>query len=106
MKQFDKIDTFASALTAAQHQPLHYAIRADIFGRGGFVTDKTGLKIFVFINTTIFAFTTFVTNTTLWGKVSKNIVKIFHLIFWMLQRAKYLLMLNYMYDLICQSPYR
>ena len=30
------------------------------FLEGGFFTDKTGLKIFVFINAMIFAFTTFV----------------------------------------------
>ena len=32
---------------------------------GGFFTDKTGLKIFVFINAMIFAFINFVTNTLL-----------------------------------------
>ena len=53
--------------------PMHYAIRADIFGRGGFVTDKTGLKIFVFINAMIFASTTFVTNTPLWAKNASKI---------------------------------
>ena len=52
---------------------MHYAIRADIFGRGGFVTDKTGLKIFVFINAMIFAFITFVTNTPLWGKNASKV---------------------------------
>ena len=36
--------------------------------KGVFFTDKTGLKIFVFINALIFAFITFVTNTPLWGK--------------------------------------
>ena len=30
-------------------------------GGGGVVTDKTGLKIYVFINAKIFAFMTFVT---------------------------------------------
>ena len=38
------------------------------FLEGGVFTDKTGLKIFVFINAMIFAFITFVTNTPLWAK--------------------------------------
>ena len=47
-----------------------------------FVTNITGLKIFVFIDDMIFAFTTFVTNTPLWGKKSeKNILQISHLFF-------------------------
>ena len=41
----------------------------------------------------IFAFTTFVKNTPLWIKTlrksEKNVFQIFHLIFWMLQAAKY-----------------
>ena len=37
---------------------------------GGGVTDKTGLKIFVFINAIISAFTTFVKNTPLYGKIA------------------------------------
>ena len=36
--------------------------------KGMFFTDKTGLKIFVFINAMIFAFITFVTCTPLYGK--------------------------------------
>ena len=46
--------------------------RADIF-EGGVFTDKTGLKIFVFINALIFAFTTFVKNTPLWGKNASKV---------------------------------
>ena len=38
-----------------------------------FVTYKMGLKIFVFIDDMIFAFTTFVTNTPLWGEKSEKI---------------------------------
>ena len=41
--------------------------------KGWFFRDKTGLKIFVFINAMKFAFTTFVTNTPLWGKKLRNI---------------------------------
>ena len=52
---------------------MHYAARADIFGRGFFFTDKTGLKIFVFINAMIFAFTTFVKNTPLYGKIASKV---------------------------------
>ena len=44
---------------------------------GGVVRDKTGLKIFVFINAMIFAFITFVTNTSLWGKTLLKSKKIF-----------------------------
>ena len=48
--------------------------------RGGVVTDKTGLRMFVFINAMIFAFRIFVTNTPLYGKnaseVWKNIFQI------------------------------
>ena len=47
------------------------------FWKGGFVTDKTGLKIFVFINAMIFAFTTFVTNTPLYGKIASKVWKIY-----------------------------
>ena len=38
--------------------------------KGEFFTDETGLKIFVFLNAIIFAFTitTIVKNTPLWGK--------------------------------------
>ena len=36
--------------------------------KGVVVTDKRGLKIFAFINAMIFAFITFVKNTSLWGK--------------------------------------
>ena len=61
----------------------------------GVVMGVTGLKIFVFINAMIFAFITFVTNTPLWGKTllksEKNILQISHLVFWMLQAAKYLI---------------
>ena len=43
----------------------------------------------------IFPFITFMTNTPLWGKTllksEKNILQISHLIFWMLQAAKYLI---------------
>ena len=35
---------------------------------GGVLTDKTGLKIFAFINAMIFAIKTFVKNTPLWAK--------------------------------------
>ena len=52
---------------------MHYAARADIIGRGGGFTDITGLKIFVFINAIIFAFTTFVTNTPLYGKIASEV---------------------------------
>ena len=41
--------------------------------KGGVVTDKTGLKIFVFINAMIFAFKTFVTNTPLWAKNASKV---------------------------------
>ena len=47
------------------------------FWKGGFVTDKTGLKIFVFINAMIFAFTTFVTNTPLYRKIASKVWKIY-----------------------------
>ena len=47
------------------------------FWKGGFVTDKTGLKIFVFINAMIFAFTTFVTNPPLYGKIASKVWKIY-----------------------------
>ena len=43
------------------------------FFEGGVFTDKTGLKIFVFINAMIFAFTTFVTNTPLYGKIASKV---------------------------------
>ena len=42
---------------------------------GGVFTDKTGLKIFVFLNAMIFAFTTFVKNTPLWGKNASKVGK-------------------------------
>ncbi len=45
------------------------------FWKGGIFTDKTGLKIFVFINAMIFAFITFVTNTPLWGKNASKVWK-------------------------------
>ena len=45
------------------------------FFEGGVFTDKTGLKIFVFINAMIFAFITFVTNTPLWGKNASKVWK-------------------------------
>ena len=58
------------------------------FWKGGFVTNKTGLKISVFVNAMIFAFTTFVTNTPLYGKIASKVWKIYfqiyHLIFCML----------------------
>ena len=58
------------------------------FWKGGFITNKTGLKISVFINAMIFAFTTFVTNTPLYGKIASKVWKIYfqiyHLIFCML----------------------
>ena len=73
------------------------------FWKGGFVTNKTGLKISVFINAMIFAFTTFVTNTPLYGKIASKVWKIYfqiyHLIFCMLQAAKYLIY-DYFYFLI------
>ena len=47
------------------------------FFEGGVFTDKTGLKIFVFINAMIFAFTTFVTNTPLYGKIASKVWKIY-----------------------------
>ena len=63
--------------------------------KGWFFTDKTGLKIFVFINAMIFAYVAFVKNTPLWVKTllksEKNIFQISHLIFWMQQAAKYLI---------------
>ena len=53
--------------------------------KGEFFTDETGLKIFVFLNAMIFAFTTFVEKHPLMGKnaskVGKNILQISHLIF-------------------------
>ena len=52
---------------------MHYAARADIFGRGGVVTNKMGLKISVFVNAMIFAFTTFVKNTPLYGKIASKV---------------------------------
>ena len=52
------------------------------FLKGVFVTEKTDPKIFIDIM--IFAFMTFVTNTSLWEmtrpKSEKNILQIFHLI--------------------------
>ena len=73
------------------------------FWKGGFFTDNTGLKIFVFKNAMIFAFTTFVTNTPLYGKIASKVWKIYfqiyHLIFCMLQAAKYLIY-DYFYFLI------
>ena len=45
--------------------------------KGWFFTDKTGLKIFVFINAMIFAFTTFVTNPPLYGKMASKVWKIY-----------------------------
>ena len=47
------------------------------FWKGGVFTDKTGLKIFVFINAMIFAFTTFVKNTPLYGKIASKVWKIY-----------------------------
>ena len=41
--------------------------------KGVFFMDKTGLKIFVFINAMIFAFIIFVTNTPLWGKNTSKV---------------------------------
>ena len=41
--------------------------------KGIFFTDKTGLKILVFINAMIFAFTTFVTNPPLYGKIASKV---------------------------------
>ena len=59
--------------------------------KGVFFMDKTGLKIFVFINDMIFAFVTFVKNTPLWeknaSKVWTNILQLSHLFFWMMQAA-------------------
>ena len=56
--------------------------------------EKMGPKIFTSIFAMIFAFMTFATNTPWWGKTllksEKNILQISHLIFWMLQAAKYL----------------
>ena len=43
--------------------------------KGGFFTDETGLKIFVFLNAMIFAFIAFVTNTPLWGKNASKVGK-------------------------------
>ena len=61
--------------------------------KGVFVTDKTSVEFYVFINTMIFAFVTFVTNTPLQGKTvlksEKNSLQIANHIFWMLQAAKY-----------------
>ena len=45
--------------------------------KGGFVTDKTGLKIFLFKNAMIFVFRTFVTNTPLYGKIASKVQKIY-----------------------------
>ena len=45
--------------------------------KGVFVTDKTGLKIFVFINAMIFVFTTFVKNTPFYGKIASKVWKIY-----------------------------
>ena len=46
------------------------------FWKRGVFTDKTGFKIFVFINAMIFAFTTFVKNTPLCGKIASKVWKI------------------------------
>ena len=43
------------------------------FLEGGVFTDKTGLKIFVFINAMTFAFTTFVKNIPLYGKIASKV---------------------------------
>ena len=39
--------------------------------------DVTGLKIFVFINAMIFAFTTFVKNALFYGKIPSKVCKIY-----------------------------
>ena len=41
--------------------------------KGVFVTDKTGLKVFVFIYAMIFAFITCVTDTPLWAKNASKV---------------------------------
>ena len=41
--------------------------------KGVFFTDETGLKIFVFLNAMIFAFTTFAKNAPFWGKNASKI---------------------------------
>ena len=60
-----------------------------------FFTDETGLKIFVFLNAIIFAFTTFVKTPNYGEKTviesETNILQISHLIFLMLQAAIYLI---------------
>ena len=56
---------------------LHYAARADIFGREGLSQTKRVSKFFVFLNAMIFAFTTFVTNTPLYGKIASKVWKIY-----------------------------
>ena len=43
------------------------------FEGGGGVTDKPGLKIFVFINAMILALITFVKNTPLYGKIASKV---------------------------------
>ena len=51
---------------------LHYATRADIFGRGDF-HGQNGSQHFRFINAMIFAFTTFVKNNPLYGKIASKV---------------------------------
>ena len=88
-----------------EHSELNIALcsKGWHFWKGGFVTNKTGLKISVFVNAMIFAFATFVTNTPLYGKIASKVWKIYfqiyHLIFCMLQAAKYLIY-DYFYFLI------
>ena len=48
------------------------ALRADIF-EGGVFTDKTGLKIFISLDATIFAFMIFVKNTPLCRKNASKV---------------------------------
>ena len=46
-------------------------------GGGGGVHGQNGYKIFVFINVTIFTFTTFVKNTPLYGKIASKVWNIY-----------------------------
>ena len=51
---------------------LTVALWANIF-MGVFFTDTTGFKIVVILNAMIFAFTTFVKNTPLYGKLASKV---------------------------------
>ena len=66
----------ATSCTRFVRLPLSCVIFSEMVEMGipsQFFTDKTGLKIFVFIDAMIFAFTTFVNNTPLYGKITSKV---------------------------------